>query len=190
MTMIRQVVIAGALLALAGCGSKVPLPLASDTPSGLPTNAPSRPDAGAVDLKADGLVVPANGSRGELDVPFGSNRAAVEKTLAEALGAIKERTANPECPAGEMQMTRYTGLTLDFQSDKLVGWYATAPYVPTETRATLLARSDISLVKNSTLANQFTIGKPGGPTISGEFDGAKPDSHVIVMWAGISCIFK
>ncbi len=143
-----------------------------------------------VDLQAVGLAVPPQGGDEQLDVPFGSRRAAAEATLAGVLGEVLESGANAECPAGPVESTSYEGLTLNYQEDAFAGWMAEAPYLPPETRAELLGQDGIALVEDSTLGEEFVIGDPAGLSISGLFDGAGDDARVIRMWAGVNCIFR
>lgn len=143
-----------------------------------------------VDLQATGLVVPAQNGEEQMDVPFGSRRAAAEATLASVLGEVLDTGSNGECPAGPIESTTYEGLTLNYQDGVFVGWMAEAPYLPPETRAQMLAREDISLVEDSTLGEEFVLGDPMGLAIAGLFAGEGDDAPVERMWSGTNCIFR
>jgi len=143
-----------------------------------------------VDLQAAGLAVPPQGSAGQLDVPFGSRKEAAEATLSSVLGEKLASATNAECPAGPVASSSYEGLTLNYQDDAFVGWMAEAPYLPSETRAQLLASEGVTLVEGSSLGEEFVIGNPDGLSISGLFDGSGDDARVVRMWAGVNCIFR
>ena len=143
-----------------------------------------------LDLQATGIVIPAQGGAGQLDIPFGSGRAAAEASIGSVAGAVERRGENGECGAGPMQITEYDALVLHFQQDKLVGWSASAPYVPQLTRAEMLADPAVALLEGSTLGEEFTIGTEGGPVISGLFTGADDNAAVETLWSGASCVFR
>jgi len=143
-----------------------------------------------IDLQASGITVPPQDGDAALEVPFGSKRAAAEATLAVVLGSVVERRENDECPAGPMAMTEYRGVTLNFQDDRFVGWFATDPYVPDQTREEMLATEGVVLIGDSTLGPEFVIGDVDGMSIGGLFDGALDDSAVFSLWAGVNCFFR
>ena len=105
-------------------------------------------------------------------------------------GEVQSRGENAECGAGPMQMTEYSRLTLNFQDDKFVGWFARAPYVPQLPRKEMLADPAVALVAGSTLGEEFTIGAKGAPIISGLFAGAEDTAAVEALWAGTNCLFR
>lgn len=174
------------LLALAACNPSAEEPAGSAetaTQEGAPAS-----DA-TLDLQATGIVVPAQGGADQLDVPFGSTRAAAEASLGSVAGAVTERGENAECGAGPLEMTHYDGLVLLFSEDKLAGWSATAPYVPPLTRAEMLADPAVKRIEGSTLGEEFTIGL-GSEVISGLFAGAEDGAAVETLWAGANCVFR
>ncbi len=174
------------------------LALAACSPGGEGEQAQQQPDSPVavdklkhlVDLEAVGLSVPPQAGDEQMDVPFGSRRAAAEATLASVLGEVLETGANAECPAGPVETTSYEGLTLNYQEGVFVGWMATAPYLPPQGRRELAGRDDLTLVEDSTLGEEFAIGDPAALSISGLFDGAGDDARVARMWAGVNCIFR
>lgn len=146
-----------------------------------------------LDLEADGIVIPAQGGAGQAEqmaLPFGTMRAAAEMTLQSIVGSPLARGRNEECGAGPIDMTEYDGLTLHFQDDRLVGYYATAPYVPVLTREDMLKDPAVAPVPESTLGAEFTIGNPQVATIGGLFANASDDARIESLWAGTTCTFR
>lgn len=145
-----------------------------------------------VNLDATGITIPPQDGDAEMVVPFGSVRAATEDTLSAALGSIKDRQANGECPAGPIRSTNYDGITLNFQKDKFVGWFANGgDYLPDATRSELSGDGGaMTAVEDSTLGAEYIIGGEAANSISLLFsddtEGAKPTA----MWAGVNCIFR
>ena len=121
-----------------------------------------------VNLDATGITIPPQDGDEEMVVPFGSVRAATEDTLSSALGSIKDRQANAECPAGPIRSTNYDGITLNFQKDKFVGWYTNGgDYLPDSSRAELAGdQVEMMPVEDSTLGAEYVIGGETGSTIS------------------------
>ena len=183
----RIAVLAALPLLLAACNEAAEVPEAAETAA-----APA--EDLMLDLQATGIVVPAQGGAEQLDIPFGSTRAAAEATIASVAGEVADRGENAECGAGPMQMTEYARLTLNFQDDKFVGWFARAPYVPELPRSEMLADPAVALVDGSTLGEEFTIGAvggaAGGPMISGLFAEAQDTAAVEALWAGTNCLFR
>lgn len=145
-----------------------------------------------VNLDASGITIPPQDGDAEMVVPFGSVRAATEDTLSAALGSIKDRQANGECPAGPISSTNYDGITLNFQKDKFVGWFANGgDYLPDSTRAELTGDSgDMTAVEDSTLGAEYIIGNEGGNTISLLFSDDTEEAKPTAMWAGVNCLFR
>ena len=177
------------LLALIACAPEAgkeaaPEPVEAEAP------APARP---SVNLDASGITVPLQPGSELIEVPFGTARAEVENALASALGSIKDRGANTECPAGPVSTTVYDGIVLNFQSDKFVGWLADGgDYVPAMARKELAANSGGGLiaVEGSSLGAEYYLGKAGDPVISFLFDGPGEAARVTRLWAGTNCILR
>jgi len=186
----RIAVLALLPLMLAACDKAAEAPEVAETAAAVPAAAADL----MLDLQATGIVVPAQGGAEQLDIPFGSARAAAEATIAAVAGEVQSRGENAECGAGPMQMTEYARLTLNFQDDKFVGWFARAPYVPELPRAEMLADPAVALVNGSTLGEEFTIGaisgNPAAPIISGLFANAEDTAAVEALWAGTNCLFR
>ena len=184
----RIAVLALLPLLLAACNNAAEAPEAAETAAAAPAADLM------LDLQATGIVVPAQGGAEQLDIPFGSARAAAEATIASVAGAVQSRGENAECGAGPMQMTEYARLTLNFQDNKFVGWFARAPYVPELPRSEMLADPAVALVDGSTLGEEFTIGAVGGaagsPVISGLFADVQDTAVVEALWAGTNCLFR
>ena len=190
----RRAILALGLLALAACGSGgdgVPVegqdiataPEAAATPATLGPKA-------TIDLQASGLTVPAQDGDETMEVPFGSQRAAAEATLAGVLGEMVSRGGSGNCPSRTLSNTEYAGLTLYFADDRFVGWFASDPYIPVATREDMLSAGGAVMVEGSTLGSEFTIGDPQGRVISGLFDGDGEGATVENLWAGEACIFR
>ncbi|MFB0611181.1 hypothetical protein [Aurantiacibacter poecillastricola] len=155
-------------------------------PEAVETEAPLE-DA-ALDLQGVGIVIPAQSGFEELAVPFGSARAPTEATLGNVLGSAVDESADPD-DCG-LTFTEYDGVTLNFRDGQFVGYWAEAPYVPETTRGELLADENVSMVEDSTVGEEFTIGAAEGPDIAGLFDGEGDDAGVEALWAGENCIVR
>ena len=135
-----------------------------------------------LDLQATGLIVPAQAGLEQLDVPFGSLRAATEATLANVLGKAKVSNSPNDCG---LTTTAYDGIAINFRDDKFVGYTANAPYVPDLTRTEMLKDPQVKLLEDSTIDGEFTIGS-GEQIISGVFVG----DAVRALYAGENCIAR
>ena len=176
------------LLVLIACAPEtgeeaIPQPAEAEAP------APARP---SVNLDASGITVPLQPGSELIEVPFGTARAEVENALARALGSIKDRGANTECPAGPVSTTVYDGIVLNFQRDAFVGWLADGgDYVPAMSRKELAANSGgLTAVEGSSLGAEYTLGKAGEATITFLFDGSGEAARVTRLWAGTNCILR
>ncbi|WP_427967176.1 hypothetical protein [Altererythrobacter sp.] len=145
-----------------------------------------------VDLGANGITIPAQDGDEARVVPFGTVRATTEDSLVAALGNVKDRQTNKECPAGPVSSTTFDGITLNFQSDKFVGWSASgSDYVPDLTRAELSGEDNrLKPVEDSSLGAEYFIGDDEDGTISLLFDSDDEASKPNSMWAGVNCIFR
>ena len=172
------------LLALAACTPAEDAP-ADDAATEARSEAPA--DA-TIDLGAGGITIPAQNGFEQLAAPFGSARAATEATLANVVGAATGgHDGTGDC---WLKTTEYAGLTLSFnEADEFVGYYATPPWSGTGQRADMLANDEITMVEDSTLGEEFTIGE-GEAIISGLFTGTGDDATVEALWAGENCIFR
>ncbi len=187
----RIVLVPVLALALASCGTGDEEGVEQDgTAADLAEDTVEAGGKDTLDLLASGLSVPAQDGDQLLEVPFGSVRAATEASLAAVLGEEIERGETAECPPGPMQWTQYEGVTLNFQEDRFVGWFATEPYLPLETRGELIAAGSVTMFEDSTLGEEFTIGNPELRTISGLFADEGDEAQVIGLWAGLNCIFR
>ena len=186
----RAAAVTIALLALAACGSDVQSP-AERAEEGL--RPPSPVVADAVELRGEGLV-----ARGEAFY-FSAGQNEVETALAKVLGEPTGRAANDECGGGPLSFTDYAGgLTVNFQSDVLVGWNWRLPQDgDVEAPAELGLAGDVQLgtsrkeaqeaggfvmLPGSTLGEEFTLGEK----IGGFFDG----DQVVMLYAGAQCFTR
>jgi len=186
---LRLALLAGTF-ALAACDSgEVPSP--AERREG---NAPSQSvAANQVELRAEGLVA------GSEAFYFAAGQNEVEAALAKALGAQMRTGANPECGAGPITFTDFPGgLTAHFQEGRLVGWNWHAPQdgdsaasgtvklagtVQLGTpRSVVAAAAGYAAVENSTLGEEFALGKAIGGFIG--------DDKVEMLYAGTQCFFR
>ncbi|MFZ9395470.1 MAG: hypothetical protein ACO25F_05335 [Erythrobacter sp.] len=146
----------------------------------------------SVNLDATGITIPEQEGSRLVEVPFGTARAQTEDALASALGSIKDRGANTECPAGPVSFTNYDGIVLNFQGDKFVGWLADGgDYVPAMARKEMAESSGgLTAVEGSSLGAEYVLGKQGEATISFLFDGPGEAARVTRLWAGVTCIYR
>ncbi|GGD49272.1 hypothetical protein GRI62_07510 [Erythrobacter arachoides] len=178
-------------LALAACSPAADGDAANDIDPAAEQTADSAGETageGVLDLQATGIIVPAQGGFEELSVPFGSMRVATEATLASILGEPTGTTEGGDDCA--YPSTQYEGMTLVFEEDAFVGYMARAPYVPQLSRAEMLEDSMVEMQEGSTLGQEFIIGSPDGPMISGLFSGEGDNAIVETLWAGTNCIFR
>jgi hypothetical protein len=184
---------AAAALALTGCDSgTAPDPAATGTLSAeAPAEAPLA--ANAVELRGDGLAA------GPESFFFAAGRSEVEAALGKALGAPLRSGENGECGAGPITFVDFAGgLTAHFQQGKLVGWNwhgaqdGDAPASGTvklagnvqlgSARAVVEAAPGFAAVEDSTLGEEFTLGKGIGGFIEGDV--------VEMLHAGTQCFFR
>ncbi|ABC63577.1 hypothetical protein [Erythrobacter litoralis] len=171
-----------ALLALGACGSDVPSPAERLQQE----NGAAPVDAGKVVLRGDGLAAGAEAFY------FAAGRSEVETAMGAVLGPPEGRQSNEECGAGLMEFTRYEGgLTLNFQQDRLVGWYSDEanPAIALDgggsvgtPRAELAEAGGFSMIEGSTLGEEFALGE----RIGGFLDG----DTVSGLYAGANCFFR
>lgn len=131
-------------------------------------------------------------------IAFGTPRALIEKAAAAALGSEGKRSALEECGAGPMQFTTYTGLKLNFQDDKFLGWTAeddakltTMDGIgPGTKRSKLEAARAVTMTPDSTLGAEFSLGVPEQGSIGGFFGGSDKPARVASLYAGLTCFFR
>lgn len=202
----RLALLAGAVtLALGACGqdregepatqgSSATTPRPSSTPKAIAT-VPARSVRHAI-LDAKGVALGKNPGTAR-HYSFGSRRAKVEAAAGEWLGP-PERSANAECGAGPMEFTRYGGLTLNFQGDKLVGWFLREqPHAvssdgvkPGELLRDLKVTRSVRMIEGSTLDGEFDYLAADGNTIGGFAAGEGRDAVIESLYAGTNCFFR
>ncbi|MBH5322358.1 hypothetical protein [Aurantiacibacter sediminis] len=179
----RHIALLALPLMLTACG---------DAPGGDgEATAPEGPEPlenATLDLGAGGIVIPAQAGFEQLEVPFGSNRAATEATLANVIGGETGQDTVPDC-GPNITAVSYEGLTTYFEDEAFVGYAAREPYVPALTRSQMLQDPGVSLVEDSSLGEEFTIGE-GEEVLSGMFDGEGDDAGVETLWAGNACVMR
>lgn len=187
----RVALSAGLLTLLAACGQ---VGHAGD--ASLP-DSPAIAATATLALTADGMVQSSEGET-PASFAFGTPRATIEGIVERIAGAATDRSHNDECGAGPMDFTDYGALTLNFQDDSFVGWFAdSGTRVPTVdgvlpgiTRAELENGRSVTLIADSTLVGEFEYALPDGSPIGGFFDGSAPESRVTALYAGTNCFFR
>jgi hypothetical protein len=201
---VRAPVAAVVALVLAGCqqerhdGAPSATANAVTTPSLTPSAVATvaREQSRHAILDAGGLSIGRNPGTAPY-YPFGSPRAAVEKAGDAWLGPA-QRSANDECGAGPMEFTRYGGLTLNWQDDTLVGWFAEADpalvtsdgIVPGKPLRDLEMARSARIVKDSTLEGEFDYLAADGREIGGFASGTGRDATIESLYAGVNCFFR
>ncbi|MFO6447568.1 aspartate-semialdehyde dehydrogenase [Erythrobacter sp. NE805] len=177
-------------LVLAGCDSGgVPSP--AEKLEGKAAQAPLA--ANAVELRGEGLVA------GSEAFYFAAGQTEVEAALARALGPMLRSGENAECGAGPITFTDYGGgLTAHFQQGRLVGWNWHAPQDGDaaasgtvklagsvqlgSARSVVEAAPGFATVEDSTLGEEFALGKAIGGFVEGDV--------VEMLYAGTQCFFR
>lgn len=173
-----------AALALSACDSgKVPSPAERQAGGGTDFSAI---DPSLVLLKGDGLSVGAEAFY------FADGQTEVEAALARSLGKASDTADMPECGAGPMVSSSYSGgLTVNFQNGSLAGWNvrdgAANIVLDGEVgigtpRSQVEARGDFLMIDDSTLGDEFAI----GDDLGGFFE----DDGVSMLYAGTQCFFR
>ncbi|MEO9635594.1 MAG: hypothetical protein ABJF89_10335 [Parasphingorhabdus sp.] len=145
-------------------------------------------------LRADG-VSQAKGQR----FSYGSEKAAAIVML-ERFGPVVQNE-NEECGAGPMEFaaSSETGLTLNFQDGKLVGWFfdgdgksaQTAQDITIgSTRAALEKAMPIELQLDSTLGIEFYAQFEDFHFIGGFLSDEGEDAVVESLYSGTTCFFR
>ena len=186
----RKVIILSTALALAACGGDAG---SSSTEPELRTGqAIAEPE---VQLFGGGVTV--TGALGST-MAYGAPREATEAEIAKLLGAVEARTENEECGAGPMQFTKFAeGLTLNFQDDKLVGWF-----LSDDADGTIKTSKGIGLgsstadfetahqatpVEESTLGTEFYSDAETIGALAGEGEGG---TTITDLYSGTNCFFR
>ena len=150
---------------------------------------------GEIRLRVDGLEI--TGAEGT-NLIFDSPRDTVERELAQVLGPIVDRSRNAECGAGRLGSTRFPGgLTVNFEGDRLSGWFLsdaddvtgrirTAEGVSLGTAETALDAAYTVEELDSTLGDEFTTEQG----ISGFLTGSKGTRKVEALYSGTTCFVR
>lgn len=187
--------VAVAALALVACN---PASEGDKTAAGESASGPGAPkkaevDAGTVQLGGDAILV--TGPMGT-SLAFGSPRDAVEQELTKVLGPSAEKSSNAECGAGPVDVTNFApGLVINFQDDKLVGWYLdresdlrTDKGIGTGSPAAdFVAAHAAEPFEDSTLGLEYYSERDGIGALMSE-DAKNP--LVESLYAGTNCFFR
>lgn len=142
-----------------------------------PDSRPGRPDPAPLRLDGGGL--------GD-DLKFGAPRRAVVARLSRELGAPTGSDHVGECGEGPIDFVRFGGLSLAFQQDRLVGWYARSPF---RKRAVAgIAIGDPRTALGSAMIEETTLGEEFR-TADG-IHGLLGGDTVEALWAGSVCAFR
>lgn len=182
-------------LALAACGGPAPVAAPPAEAQGASRAATATNDLPEITLVPDGIIlVGAIEGRGTATVlAFGTARKTVLDVLAIDFPP-PDLTRNEECGAGPMDFARFGGLTLNFQGDRLVGWFArpaanlvTADGIrPGDAMAQLRTGRTVTMAQG-TLEGEFSYAAETGGTIGG---AAGADGRVASLHAGVNCFFR
>ncbi|MEH6662178.1 MAG: hypothetical protein V7679_11075 [Parasphingorhabdus sp.] len=145
-------------------------------------------------LQADGV------SQGEdRNFPYGTEKTNVIAML-ERFGPVHQNR-NEECGAGPMDSASSpaTGLTANFQDDKLVGWFfdgdGTLAHTANDitvgsTRAALEEAMPIEMQIESTLGIEFFSGSGEAGFIGGFLTDESDDATIESLYSGTNCFFR
>ena len=154
-----------------------------------------------IDIQLAPIILLPNGlSQGaDHSISFGADKEQLVAML-KRVGAV-DQNANEECGAGPMDFVTLpsAGLTVNFQDDKLVGWFldGTVTTLKTKegigigsTRAELEKAMAIEMQPDSTLGIEFYAPRPDGGFIGGFLTGDGMDAKVESLYAGTNCFFR
>lgn len=193
--------IAALALILAACGQGADDGTATgDDAAAAATAETADSDAEA---PADGIVLGGEGiTVGSETLFFNAGRAEVDSAVSAQLGEATDSGVNEECGAGPTRITSYAGgLSLNYQDDKLVGWYfeprdgEAAASVPIagpggvtqgSSAAEVDAALDVENFDESTLGDEFYSDQ----AIGGFFEGEGDARILRSLFAGTNCFFR
>ena len=97
-----------------------------------------------------------------------------------------------------MQFTTFAGLKLNFQDDKFLGWAAeNDPKLttmdgigPGTKRSEVEAARKVTIIPDSTLGAEFSLGDPEQNAIGGFFESSDKSARVASLYAGLTCFFR
>lgn len=156
--------------------------------------APAPDNAGIAAPAADRRAPPGfaalelDGRRLRSDLPFGSARAAVVRELGKSLGPPTGSDRIDECGEGAMDFVRFGGLSVAFQDDRLVGWFARPPFAGQTTQGLRVGEPRSALgpvpVEETSLGLEFR----DSSGVSGVLD--ESGDRIAALWAGSACVFR
>jgi hypothetical protein len=195
---VRSAIGVAITLALAACQERnvtqAPEPILA--PTRATAAEPARHMPGKAILDAGGVALGRTAATATR-FAFGASRSEIE-AAARALAVDPERSTLDECGAGPMAFTEYGGLKLNFQDDKLVGWFTEAdPSAVTSDgirpgiflRDLAVTRS-AQFIEGSTLEGEFKYIAADGERIGGFASGEGRDARIESLYAGVNCFFR
>lgn len=180
----------------APAASAAPAPASTSPATGAQTPAAA---AATVALDAEGLRFVARDTGSTALLAFGTPRAQVEQAMAAALPGTTPRASQfAECGAGLMGFADYRGLTLNYQGEEFVGWFAQEGARPATMNSIAVGMdraaledsgSAVVMIEDGTLGAEFTLGNDQ-PAIGGFLSGPGGEAIVTGLYAGTNCFFR
>ena len=184
----RTLLVLALLVPLAACSSDDGGSTAAPSPSGSAA-ATSAASAGTVVLRGDGLAVVTE--QGTQQLPFGSPSSVVTPALESALGEPEPLAV--ECGQGVRDTLGFDGFDVLFDEESFVGWDDSSGALATEdglqlgaTKAQVQQALPDAMFSVSTVGPEFT--SPSG--LGGFLDGEAPDSTLVGLTGGESCVVR
>ncbi len=189
-------------LALAGCGQAAETAPASPAMTAAspaaPQQAPPPPalPRGKAIVDADGVRFDQTGGK-TARFAFGTPRDRLEPVATRIFGT-PATSANAECGAGPLTFSRFGGLTLNYQNNRLVGWFAeegaqvvtSDGIAPGKLMRDLQVARSARLLPDSTLEGEFAYIAADGLPIGGFVKGTGRDAKIVSLHAGVNCFFR
>lgn len=154
-----------------------------DAPAGAEAAARN---AVSLNLAPDGLQTVAGASSRAL--PFGTPADVVLRVVEAATQTLPERSKNPDCGEGPLDIATYPKIAVYFQEGRFVGWSARGRGLTTMSGVGIGAKRAIvdstieAPVEETSLGREFSNGD-----MSGVYDAR---DNVTALWAGRTCIAR
>ena len=182
-----RIVIAAAVLAVAGCGDGSE-PAGRNQGAAAPVEAAAAPVAEAATPATAPARYTLAGTGLAPGLTFGMGEADVAAAAAAVFGRPTGKEHNDECGEGPMDFVRFGDLQLGFQEGKFVGWSLSGSRPVLHTAGGLAvgaprsALGPIPVDEASSIGPEFEIGGVGG--------FLDDQGNVMALWAGSPCQFR